>query len=124
MRPQDILFGLFGVAVAVLFALHFGIIVLTLVGAFLCGAVYVLAGMIPSRQESFWRRAFTSGFLALVLSSLLLILPGTMGAQARQPKVTKAVVTIAEALPLLAVGLEVIRTPRVIRGILRCFGYR
>jgi hypothetical protein len=123
-RRQDILFGLFGLAVAALLAYHFGVVVLTLVGAFICGAIYLFAGMIPSRHEPFWRRTFTSVFLAFVVSSLVLILPGTMGAQARNAEVTNAVMTIAGVLPLMAVCFEVVRTPGVIRGILRCFGYR
>jgi ABC-type iron transport system FetAB permease component len=124
LRPQDFLFGLFGLAVAALLAFHFGVIVLALVGAFLCGTAYLFAGMIPSRDEPFLWRTFTSVFLAVVLSSLVLILPGTMGAQARQPEVVTTVLTIAALLPLMAFCFEVVRTPRVIRGILRCFGYR
>ena len=62
---------------------------LALVGAFGCGAIYLLAGMIPSREEPFWRRTFTSVFLSVVVSSLVLILPGTMGAQALHPEVVK-----------------------------------
>jgi hypothetical protein len=34
------------------------------------------------------------------------------------------VVVIAGLIPLAAIGFEIIRTPRVIQGILRCFGYR
>jgi hypothetical protein len=124
VRPQDILFGLFGVAVTALLALHFGIIVLALLGAFACGSIYLFAGMIPSRDEPFWHRIFSSVFLAVVLSSLVLIVPGTMGAQALDPEVKKTVASIAGLLPLLAIGFEVVRTPRVIRGILRCLGYR
>lgn len=124
LRPQDILFGLLGLLIATLLALHFGIIVLALAGAFICGALYVFAGMIPSRGEPFLWRTFTSVFLSVVLSSLVLILPGTMGAQARQPEVTKTVVAIAGLLPVIAICFEVARTPRVIRGILRCLGYR
>ena len=124
LRPQDILFGLLGLSVVALLAFHFGVVVLVLLGAFACGSIYVFAGMIPSRDEAFWRRAFTSVFLSVVLSSLVLILPGTMGAQARGPGVERSVVVIAGLLPLIAICFEVIRTPRVIRGILRCLGYR
>jgi hypothetical protein len=124
LRLPDVFFGLLGVSVVVLLALHFGIAVLALVGAFGCGAVYLLAGMVPSREEPFWRRIFTSVFLAVVVSSLVLILPGTMGAQALHPEVVKTVVTIAGLLPLIAVCFEIVRTPRVIRGILWCLGYR
>jgi ABC-type iron transport system FetAB permease component len=124
LRPQDVLFVLFGLLVGTLLAFHFGVAVLALVGAFVCGAVYLFAGMIPSRDEPFWRRTFTSVFLSVVLSSLVLILPGTMGAQAQNPGAVKAVVRVAEILPLLAIGFEVVRTPSVIRGILWCLGYR
>ena len=123
-RPQDVLFVLFGLLVGTLLAFHFGVAVLALVGAFLCGGLYLLTGMIPSRDEPFLWRTFTSGFLAIVLSSIVLIVPGTMGAQARQPEVEKTVAIIAGLLPLIAIGFEVIRTPRIIRGILRYFGYR
>ena len=99
-------------------------LLLALVGAFGCGAIYVFAGMLPDRTESFWHRIFVSGFLAVVLSSLILILPGTFGLQGPHPDVQKAVVAIAGLIPLAAIGFEVIRTPRVIQGILRCFGYR
>jgi uncharacterized membrane protein len=124
LRPQDILFGLLGLSVVALLGFQFGIIVLMLVGAFICGSIYVFAGMIPSRDEAFWRRTFTSVFLSLVVASLVLILPGTMGLQARHPGVEKSVVAIAGLLPLIAICFEVIRTPRVLRGILRCFGHR
>jgi ABC-type iron transport system FetAB permease component len=124
LRPQDVLFGLLGLSVVALLAFQLGIIVLVLVGAFICGSIYVFAGMIPSRDEAFWRRTFTSVFLSLVVASLVLILPGTMGLQARHPGVEKSVVAIAGLLPLIAFCFEVIRTPRVLRGILRCLGYR
>ena len=123
-RLQDILFAAVGVVVTGLVALKFGVVVPALLGAFLCGACYVFVGMIPPREEALWRRAFTSGFLAVVLSSLVLILPGTLGPRALRPAVSDVVLLIAIALPLLAVGFEVLRTPRVVRGILRCFGYR
>jgi hypothetical protein len=124
LRPPDILFGLLGLSVVALLAFHFDVIVLVLVGAFICGSIYLFAGMIPSRDETFCRRAFTSVFLSAVLASLVLILPGTMGAQARHPAVETSVMTVAGLLPLIAICFEVVRTPRVIRGILRCLGYR
>jgi hypothetical protein len=123
-RLQDTLFAALAVVIAGLLALHFGVAVPALLGAFLCGGCYLFVGMIPSREEPLWRRAFTSAFLAVVLSSLVLILPGTMGARALRPEVTDVVLVVAVALPLLAIGFEVLRTPRVIRGILRCFGQR
>jgi hypothetical protein len=122
LRSQDILFGILGVALAALMALHIEVIVLALVGAFACGAIYVFAAMIPTREESFLQRAFTSAFLAIVVSSLVLILPGTLGAP--HPELRRAVIAIAAALPLAALCFEVARTPRVIQAILRCLGYR
>jgi hypothetical protein len=121
LRPQDILFGILGVALIVLMAFHFGVIVLALLGAFACGSIYLFAGMIPSRDEGFWHRIFVTVFLSFVLSSIVLILPGTFGSQAVRPG---AVIAIAGLLPLTAICFEIIRTPRVIRGILWCLGYR
>jgi hypothetical protein len=123
-RPQDILFGIFGLVVIGLMALHFEVAVTALVGAFACGAMYVLKGMLPSRDESFWHRAFISVFLSIVLASLVLILPGTFGAHALGRGAQQTIVDIAGALPLIAIGFEILRTPRVIQGILRCFGQR
>jgi ABC-type iron transport system FetAB permease component len=123
-RPQDILFGILGLVVIGLMAFHIEVVVLALVGAFACGAIYLLAGMIPSRAESLGHRVFITVFLSLVLSSLVLILPGTFGAHAVGPEARKAVIAIAGLLPLAAVGFEVVRTPRVFHGILRCLGYR
>jgi hypothetical protein len=97
--------------------LHMAVIVFALVGAFACGALYVFAGMIPSRSESFWNRVFVSVFLALVASSIVLIVPGTFGA--RQPDLQKPVLVIAALLPLLAFAFEVIRTPRIANHVLR-----
>jgi hypothetical protein len=124
MRLQDILFGILGLVVATLLAFHFQVEVLALIGAFACGSIYLLAGMLPSRDESIWRRLFTTVFLAMVLSSLVLIVPGTFGSQAIRPAVETTVMTVAAVLPLMAIFFEVIRTPSVIRGILRCLGYR
>jgi len=123
-RPQDVLFGLLGLVLVVLMAFDFRVVVLALLGAFACGAIYVFAGMMPSRTESFWHRIFISGFLAIVLSSLVLILPGTFGLKGPHPDLQKTVVVIAGLIPLAAIGFEIIRTPRVIQGILRCLGHR
>ena len=123
-RPQDVLFAILGVVVVVLLAFDIRIAVLALVGAFACGAIYVFAGMMPDRAESFWHRIFISGFLAIVLSSLVLILPGTFGLKGPHPDLQKTVVVIAGLIPLVAIGFEVVRTPRVIKGILWCLGYR
>lgn len=123
-RPQDVLFAILGLVLVVLAAFDIRVVVLALVGAFACGAIYVFAGMLPDRTESFWHRIFISGFLSIVLSSLVLILPGTFGLKGPHPDVQKAVVVIAGLLPLVAICFEVVRTPRVIKGILRCLGYR
>jgi drug/metabolite transporter (DMT)-like permease len=123
-RPQDVLFGLLGLALVVLMAFDIRVVVLALLGAFACGAIYVFAGMMPDRTESFWHRIFISGFLSIVVSSLVLILPGTFGLRGPHPDLQKAVVVIAGLIPLAAIGFEVIRTPRVIQGILWCLGYR
>ena len=124
MRLQDILFGILGAALVALMAFHAGVVVLALVGAFACGSVYVFAGMLPPREESFGHRLFVTVFLAFVASSIVLILPGTLGVQAPHPEIKKTVIAIAVSLPLTAACFEVLRTPRVIRGILRCLGYR
>ena len=123
-RPQDVLFAILGVVVVVLLAFDIRVAVLAIVGAFACGAIYVFAGMMPDRTESFWHRIFISGFLAIVLSSLVLILPGTFGLKGPHPDLQKTVVVIAGLIPLLAICFEVIRTPSVIQGILWCLGYR
>jgi hypothetical protein len=77
-RPQDVLFAILGLVLVVLMAYDIRVVVLALLGAFACGSIYVFAGMMPNRTESFWQRIFISGFLATVLSSLVLILPGTL----------------------------------------------
>ena len=125
-RPhtQDVLFAILGVVLLILVAFDIRVVVLALLGAFACGAIYVFAGMLPSRTESFWHRIFISGFLAIVLSSLVLIVPGTFGLQGPHPDVQKTVAVIAGLIPLAAICFEVIRTPRIIQGILRCLGYR
>ena len=123
-RPQDVLFGILGLVLVILLAFDIRVAVLALVGAFACGAVYVFAGMMPDRTESFGHRIFITGFLSIVLSSLVLILPGTFGLKGPHPDVQRAVVVIAGLIPLAAIGFEVVRTPRVIKGILWCLGYR
>ena len=117
MRASDFAFGILALAVVALISLHMAVIVFALVGAFACGALYVFAGMIPARSESFWNRVFVSVFLALVASSIVLIVPGTFGA--RQPDLQKPVLVIAALLPLLAFSFEVIRTPRIANHVLR-----
>ena len=124
LRPQDVLFGIFGLALLVLAAFNIGVVVLALVGAFACGAIYLLAGMLPSRHEGFWSRVFTSVFLSIVCASLVLILPGTLGPHVFHAGAQRIVIAIAGSLPLLAICFEVVRTPRVMQGILRCFGHR
>ena len=121
-RFQDILFILFGVLVAVLLAFDLRIAMFALVGAFACGAVYLFAGMLPSRTEGFWPRVFTSVFLAAVLSCLVLILPGTLGAN--RPDIQGPVLAIAALLPVAALCFEIARTPRVVQTILRSLGRR
>jgi hypothetical protein len=123
-RSQDVLFLVLGMIVVVMAAFGLRVALLALVGAFACGSLYLFAGMLPSREESFWRRLFTSVFLAVVLSSLVLIVPGTFGADMRRPEIKESVLAIAGLLPLIAAGLEILRTPRVIEGILRCLGQR
>ena len=120
-RPQDILFGLLGVGLLVLTAFHFGVIVLALLAAFFSGSIYIFAGMLPPSDQSFWQRAFTSVFLAIVLSSLVLIVPGTLGRP--DPAMRTTVIAIAGLLPVAAIFFEIVRTPRVIRGIRRCLGF-
>jgi hypothetical protein len=123
-RSQDILFGILGLALFALLVFHIEVAVLALLGAFVCGSIYVFTGMIPSRDEGFWHRLFITVFLSVVMSSLVLILPGTFGAHAVSKDVQKAVIAIAGLLPVAAICFEVIRTPRIMQGILRCFGYR
>jgi len=123
LRTQDILFGLLCLVLLGLLAFHAGVIVVALVGAFACGSVYVFAGMMTSPTESLGQRIFVSVFLSVVISSLILILPGTFGPGMIGPHAEKVVVAIAALPPLAAVGFEVLRTPRVIRGFWRFFGY-
>jgi hypothetical protein len=79
-RAQDVLFAILGVVLIAMLAFDIEVVVLALLGAFACGSLYVFAGMMPPRDESFCSRVFTSVFLSIVLSSLVLILPGTFGA--------------------------------------------
>ena len=122
LRAQDILFGLFCLVLLGMLAFHIGIIVVALLGAFACGSIYVFAGMMPSAKESFGERLFISVFLSLVVSSLILIIPGTLGPQVVHRDLQNAVLAIAALPPLLAICFEILRTPSVIRGILRWFG--
>lgn len=121
-RLQDILFVVLGVAIAILLAFHLKIAVFALLGAFGCGAIYVFAGMIPSRDEGFCNRVFVSVFLSIVVASLVLILPGTFGAN--RPDIETAVIALAAALPVAAVCFEIVRTPRVMETIMRSLGRR
>jgi hypothetical protein len=121
-RLQDILFGILGIVLVSLLAFDIRVGVLALIGAFGCGSIYIFAGMLPARSESFWERAFVSTFLSIVLSSLVLIVPGTLGTP--RPEIRTVAIAIAGLLPAAAICFEVLRTPRVIRGILWCLGYR
>ena len=112
---QDLLFVAFAIAIGVLLALDFQVGLLALLGAFLCGAVYLFAGMIPPGTESFGRRVFNSIFLACVLSCLVLIVPGTLGAG--RINLQGPVLIIAAALPLAALCFEVMRTPNLMQTI-------
>jgi uncharacterized membrane protein HdeD (DUF308 family) len=122
-RPQDVLFAILAVIVLAMLAFGLHVAVLALAGAFACGSIPLLAGMLPDRHESFWHRAFISVFLSVVMSSLVLILPGTLGPQMRRPGVANVVIGIAVLLPVIAFCFEILRTPRVIQAILRCFGH-
>ena len=117
LRASDFAFAILAVTVVALLSLDMAVIVFALVGAFICGALYVFAGMIPARSESFWNRVFISVFLAIVASSIVLIVPGTFGA--RRPDMQGPVLGIAALLPVLALVFEVIRTPRLADNVLR-----
>lgn len=121
-RLQDALFVALGVAVATLLALHLRIAVFALLGAFACGSIYLFVGMVPSRTESFWSRLFNTGFLSIVMASLVLILPGTFGAIG--PGSQTVVIAIAALLPFAAICFEIVRTPRVTEIIMRSLGQR
>jgi hypothetical protein len=121
-RLQDILFVLLALVLAAMLALRLEIAIAALVGAFACGALYLIAGMLPAREENFWSRLPTTVFLACVLASLVLILPATLGLD--RPPMRMAVIVIAALIPLAAAGFEVLRTPAVTRGLRRCLGLR
>jgi hypothetical protein len=117
LRASDFAFGILALIVVALISLHMAVIVFALVGAFVCGSLYVFVGMIPLRSESFCNRVFVSVFLALVASSIVLIVSGTLGA--RQPDLQKPVLLIAALPPVLALVFEIIRTPRLADKVLR-----
>ena len=119
LRLPDKLFAALSLVLIAMVALQIRVAVTALVGAFVCASVYVFAGMLPSANEEFWRRMFTTVFLALVFSSLVLILPGTFGALTHRREVQEAVLIIAALLPVTAICYEIMRTPRVIQSILR-----
>lgn len=121
-RLQDLLFGIWGAALLILITFHMGVVVLALLGAFACGSIYLLAGMLPPRDQGFLQRVSTTAFLAIVLASLVLIVPGTLGAS--HPALRTPVLLIAGLLPLAALVFEVLRTPRILQGILRRLGQR
>ena len=122
IRPSDVIFVIFAVVVGAMLSLHLAVIVFALVGAFACGSIYVFAGMIPSRSESFGNRSFVTVFLAIVLSSIVLILPGTFGMH--RPDLQKPVLVIAALIPVVAFCFEVLRTPGLFTGFLRWFARR
>src|SRR5262245_57231263 len=119
LRLPDKLFVALSLVLIAMVALQIRVAVAALLGAFVCGSVYVFAGMLPSANEEFWRRMFTSVFLALVFSSLVLILPGTFGPLAHRRDVQEAVLIIAALIPVAAICYEIARTPRVIQTFLR-----
>src|SRR5262245_17961359 len=119
LRLPDKLFAALSLVLIAMVALQIRVAVTALVGAFVCASVYVFAGMLPSANEEFWRRIFTTVFLALVFSSLVLILPGTFGTLTHRRDVQEAVLIVAGLLPLAAICYEIVRTPRLIQSILR-----
>ncbi len=121
-RLQDVLFVLLAVAVALLLAYDFQVGILALTGAFLCGCFYLFAGMIPPRTDSFWGRLATTLFLAIVISCIVLIVPGTFGAA--RLGLQGPVLAIAVLLPLAAICFEVVRTPHLLQAILRSMRWR
>jgi hypothetical protein len=70
IRPSDVIFVILAVVVVAMLSLHMAVIVFALVGAFACGSLYVFAGMVPPRTESFGTRVFVSVFLAVVAASI------------------------------------------------------
>ncbi len=121
-RFQDLLFALFAVVLAALLAFEFSVGIVALVGAFVCGSLYVFAGMVPSRDEPFGRRVLNSGFLAVIVSTLVMILPATLGVD--RHKVETVIVVTAVLLPVAALAFEIVRTPRVLAAIRRSLGSR
>jgi len=119
LRLPDKLFAALSLVLIAMVAFQIRVAVTALVGAFVCASVYVFAGMLPPANEEFWRRMFTSVFLALVFASLVLILPGTFGALAHRRDIQEAVLIVAALLPATAICYEIVRTPRVIQTILR-----
>ena len=119
LRLPDKLFVALSLVLIAMVAIQIRVAVTALVGAFVCASVYVFAGMLPSASEEFWRRMFTSVFLALVCSCLVLILPGTFGSLAHRRDVQEVVLIVAALLPAAAICYEIVRTPRVIQSILR-----
>jgi len=121
-RLQDVLFGALAMAVIILTAYDLSVVVLAFVGALLCGCLFLIAGMIQARTEAFWGRLATTMFLAVVLSCIVLIVPGAFGANRsdlRGPELA-----IAALLPVAALCFEVVRTPRLMRTVLRSLGRR
>jgi hypothetical protein len=116
-RLQDVLFGIWGLALLVLITFQMGIAVLALLGAFVCGSVYLFAGMLPPRDQGFLERVSTTTFLAIVLASLVLIVPGTLVAS--HPQLRTPVLVIAGLLPSAAIVFEVFRTPHILQNIRR-----
>jgi len=121
-RFQDILFALFAMLLAALLAFEFSVGIVALAGAFACGSLYVFAGMVPSRDEPFGRRVLNSGFLAVIVSTLVMILPATLGVD--RHKVETVIVVTAVLLPVAAIAFEIVRTPRVLAAIWRSLGSR
>lgn len=122
IRPSDALFVILAVVIVAMLSLHMAVIIVALLGAFACGSVYVFAGMIPARTESFGTRVFVSVFLAVVAASIVLILPGTFGPH--RPNLQKPVLTIAALLPLAAFCFEVLRTPGLFAVVWRWLARR
>ena len=122
IRPSDVFFVILVVVVATMLSLHMAVIIFALLGAFACGSIYVFAGMIPSRTESFGTRVFVSMFLAVVAASIVLILPGTLGLT--RPSLQKPVLAIAVLLPLAAFCFVVLRTPGLFAGVMRWLARR
>jgi predicted neutral ceramidase superfamily lipid hydrolase len=122
-RLPDVLFAAFVLVLIVLAALDLRIAALAISGAFVCGATYLFAGMLPARTEPLLQRLFTSVFLAIVLSCLVVILPGTVGASRPELQGIQGVIVVTAALlPCAAIGFEIARTPRVLEVLLRSLG--